>query len=40
MDQLRPVSKLEKNPVPDHCNRCCMSDPADHSSPCWYADAG
>ena len=39
MEQLRPVSKLEKIlfPIVDHHR--CLPDSSDHSSPGWYADA-
>ena len=39
MEQLRPVPKLEKYPVPDYRYNRCLPDPAYHSSAGWYADA-
>ena len=39
MEQLRPVSKLEKILFPIIVTDRCLPDSADHSSAGWYADA-
>ncbi len=39
MDQLRPVSKLEKIPLPDRYYNCCLRDSSYNSSTGRYADA-
>ena len=39
MEQLRPVSKLEENPVPNYRYGYCMSDSSKYRTTCWYAYA-
>ena len=39
MQNLTSGIQAGENLIPNRCYRCCMSDPSDNSTACWYADA-